>query len=84
VEELLDSFQPMHGRPVKWFRPGCGTLYSTHTRRYLRLASCSSPSPPPGWYNKEMIKIANANGYTVALGDCYPFDVNIKNATIIR
>jgi hypothetical protein len=25
VEELLDSFQPMHERPVKWFRPGCGT-----------------------------------------------------------
>lgn len=59
VEELLDSFQPMHQRPVKWFRPGCG------------------------WYNREMIKAANAHGYTVALGDCYPFDVNIKNATVI-
>jgi hypothetical protein len=31
-----------------------------------------------------MIRTANAHGYTVALGDCYPFDVNIKNATIIR
>ncbi len=37
-----------------------------------------------GWYNREMIKAANAHGYTVALGDCYPFDVNIKNATVIR
>jgi hypothetical protein len=31
-----------------------------------------------------MITAANAHGYTVALGDCYPFDVNIKNATVIR
>ncbi len=37
-----------------------------------------------GWYNREMIKAANAHGYTVALGDCYPFDVNIKNAAVIR
>jgi peptidoglycan-N-acetylglucosamine deacetylase len=36
--------------------------------------------PASGWYNQEMIKIANSHNYRVVLGDIFPYDTHINSS----
>src|SRR5690349_2235882 len=68
------------GNRNKWFRPGCGTFAIIITNFMSRT---SINDELLGWYNGRMLRTASKHGYRTVLGDCFPYDVTFRNATIV-